>query len=164
MNIGHASIVLHLQSTMASLYISTTLNSVSLFLISWTEIKRGTLMSLLRLVAHTYHLRAVEAVHTYVDVMNAVQKNSWLQTAREYLFSTMHGWIYKHPSTGHRWKKKQSSELNAKNLDEHVYCVIQEIMLQNNGHKYLNWIFDSAMIVCVIQFKYVLNSLANSSI
>jgi hypothetical protein len=120
-------------------------------------------MSLLRLVAHTYHLTASEATRAYFDGTNEAEKTvGFKQLLNNYFQQCCDEYIITHQQIIDG--KKQLSSLSEENLDEYVYCVIQKIMHQNNGHKHLNCIFDGAMIVCVIQFKYVLNSLANNPI
>ena len=145
---------------MASSSQSTIFDAESPFLKFCTDTTNGTMMSLLRLVAHNYHLTAAESIRVYFDGTNEAEKtigfkqllnNYFQQCSNEY--ATTHRQIID--------GKKQSTDMNEDNLDEHAYCVLQKIMLQNNGYKHLNCLFDGAMIVCVLQFKCVLNALVN---
>lgn len=53
---------------------STILNPTSPFLKFCTQITNGTIMGLLRLVAHTYNLTSREAVCVYFDRTNDAEK------------------------------------------------------------------------------------------
>ena len=145
---------------MASFSSSSIFDTTSPFVEYCTTTTRGTLMSVLRLVAHTYHATPAEAVNAYLDGTNVAQKTiGFKQLLNDYFQQCCDEYMITHQQIVDG--TKQLSSLNENNLDEYVYCVMQKMMSQNNGYKHINYIFDGAMVVCVIQFKYILTSLPN---